>query len=159
VTEIVASHYTKLEGWLSLKGTPFLVGSSPTAPDFHCFEMLSEHTTFAADHGLPDPLAADCPCLTAFAARFAALPQLAGYFAGPLSKLPINNKSALWGGAGGPAPAPAAPEFLGLEEIFLKVADMDAALAFYNGMLGIPLERRTETHAFLQVRVRCFCRR
>ena len=79
----------------------------------------------------------------------AALPQLAGYFAGSLHALPCNNKGAEWGGLAGYEPeAPAG--FLGLEEIFLKVTDMDAALEFYVGALGIPIERRTETHAFLQ---------
>ena len=148
VTDTVAPHFAKLEGWLTLNSTPFLVGNSPTAPDFHLFEMLDQHTIFAADYHQDDPIAT-CPCLTAFAARFRALPQLTGYFNGPLSKLPINNHSALWGGDG--IPAAHGPQFLGLEEIFLKVADMDASLAFYHDLLGIPLQRRTDTHAFLQV--------
>lgn len=152
VTDTVAPHYTKLEGWLSLNGTPFLVGTAPTAPDFHLFEMLDQHTIFAADHAQDDPIDA-CPCLTAFAARFAALPQLAGYFAGSLAKLPINNTSALWGGSQKATTVTTedTPQFLGLEEIFLKVADMDASVAFYHELLGIPLQRRTDTHAFLQV--------
>lgn len=154
MSETVAPHYAKLEGWLDLNNTPFLVGNSATAPDFHLFEMLDQHTAFAADHHQDDPIAT-CPCLSAFATRFAALPQLARYFAGPLSKLPINNRSALWGGDKildiDPAGAATDPQFLGLEEIFLKVADMDASLAFYHDLLGIPLERRTDTHAFLQV--------
>jgi hypothetical protein len=149
VTGTVATHFAKLEGWLTLLNTPFLVGNSPTAPDFHLFEMLDQHTAFAADYHQKDPIAT-CPHLTAFAARFRALPQLAGYFAGPLSSLPANNRGARWGGEGSNA-VDSAPQFLGLEEIFLKVQDLDAALAFYHDLLGIPLERRTATHAFLQV--------
>lgn len=95
--EVVAPHYAKLESWLALKGTPYLAGGSPTAPDFHLWEMLDQHTLFATDYEMADPLA-DCPCLTSFAARFSALPQLAGYFSGPLHSLPCNNKGALWGG-------------------------------------------------------------
>lgn len=149
MTGTVATHFAKLEGWLTLYDTPFLVGHSPTAPDFHLFEMLDQHTAFAADYRQNDPIAT-CPRLSAFAARFRALPQLAGYFAGPLSSLPANNRSARWGGKGSNA-EDSAPQFLGLEEIFLKVQDIDAALAFYHDLLGIPLERRTATHAFLQV--------
>ena len=36
--------------------------------------------------------------LRRFYSRFAALPQLADYFAGPLHALPINNKMADFGG-------------------------------------------------------------
>lgn len=148
VTDTVAAHFAKLEGWFALNNTEYLVGDSPTAPDFHLFEMLDQHTTFAADHHQDDPIV-KCPCLSAFSARFRALPQLAKYFAGPLSKLPVNNHGALWGGDG--TPTTNVPQFLGLEEIFLKVRDMDASLAFYHDLLGIPLQRRTDTHAFLQV--------
>ena len=148
MTETAAEHFAKLEGWFALNNTEFLVGDSPTAPDFHLFEMLDQHTAFAADHHQVDPIAA-CPCLSAFSARFRALPQLAAYFTGPLSKLPFNNYGALWGGDG--TATTNVPRFLGLEEIFLKVRDMDASLAFYHDLLGIPLQRRTDTHAFLQV--------
>eukprot|EP01045_Picozoa_sp_COSAG04_P020005 COSAG04_NODE_2002_length_5029_cov_5.314604_3_plen_297_part_00 len=112
--------------------------------------MLDQHSALAADLGEPDPLEA-CPALQAFAARFRALPELAGYFAGPLAALPPNNKSALWGGQ---APLAEAGEedggFVGLEEIFLKVQDVDAAVDFYHGTLGIPMERRDGDRAFLQ---------
>lgn len=29
---------------------------------------------------------------------------------------------------------------IGIEEIFLKVRDMDKAIEFYNGVFGIPLD-------------------
>jgi len=149
VSEKVSVHYSKMEGWLTTVGGDFLVGGSPTAPDFHLWEMLDQHSALAADLGEPDPLEA-CPALQAFAARFRALPELAGYFAGPLAALPPNNKSALWGGQAPLAEAEDDGGFVGLEEIFLKVQDVDAAVEFYHGTLGIPMERRDGDRAFLQ---------
>ena len=32
---------------------------------------------------------------------------------------------------------------IGIEEIFLKVKDMDKALDFYHGILGLPIDKRT----------------
>jgi len=39
---------------------------------------------------------------------------------------------------------------VGIEEIFLKVRDMDKAIAFYNGILGIPLDKQDGERTYLQ---------
>ena len=40
--------------------------------------------------------------------------------------------------------------FIGLEELFLKVRDLDRAIDFYHGQLGIPIEKRDPERAYLQ---------
>ena len=40
---------------------------------------------------------------------------------------------------------------IGIEEIFLKVRDMDKAIEFYNGILGIPLDKKDEERTYLQM--------
>ena len=40
---------------------------------------------------------------------------------------------------------------IGIEEIFLKVRNMEAALEFYHGILGIPLDKRDEERTYLQM--------
>ncbi len=40
--------------------------------------------------------------------------------------------------------------FVGLEEIFLKVQDLDRAIDFYHNKLGIPLDRHDQERAYLQ---------
>ena len=40
--------------------------------------------------------------------------------------------------------------FLGLEEIFVKVQDLDRAIDFYHGKLGIPLDKHDHERAYLQ---------
>ncbi len=39
---------------------------------------------------------------------------------------------------------------IGIEEIFLKVKDMEKAIEFYHGMLGIPLDKQDEERTYLQ---------
>ena len=39
---------------------------------------------------------------------------------------------------------------IGIEELFLDVADLDRALDFYHGRLGIPVAMRNEERAYLQ---------
>lgn len=40
--------------------------------------------------------------------------------------------------------------FIGIEEIFLQVKDMQKALDFYHHTLGIPLDKQDEERAYLQ---------
>ena len=40
---------------------------------------------------------------------------------------------------------------IGIEEIFLKVRDMDKAIESYNGILGIPLDKQEEERTYLQM--------
>ena len=40
--------------------------------------------------------------------------------------------------------------FVGLEEIFLKVQDLDRAIDFYHHKLGIPLDKHDQERAYLQ---------
>ncbi len=40
--------------------------------------------------------------------------------------------------------------FIGLEEIFLKVKDMEKALDFYHNKLGLPIDKRDAERTYLQ---------
>jgi catechol 2,3-dioxygenase len=40
---------------------------------------------------------------------------------------------------------------IGIEEIFLKVANIEKALDFYHGILGIPLDKQDGERAYLQM--------
>src|SRR5262245_38599460 len=40
--------------------------------------------------------------------------------------------------------------FVGIEEIFLKVHDLDRAIDFYHHKRGIPLDKRDQERAYLQ---------
>lgn len=95
-TRKVPAHYQKFEAWLRQQGTAYLVGDSPQAADFHLWEMLDQHEALGRFLGKPS-LLETCPELRRYYAAFAALPQLQAYFAGPLHKLPINNKMAVFG--------------------------------------------------------------
>ena len=39
---------------------------------------------------------------------------------------------------------------IGIEEIFLKVKDMDKAVDFYHGILGIPVDKRDDERTYMQ---------
>ena len=40
--------------------------------------------------------------------------------------------------------------FIGIEEIFLQVKDMEKAIDFYHHTMGIPLDKRDEERTYLQ---------
>ena len=40
---------------------------------------------------------------------------------------------------------------IGIEEIFIKVKNMDAAIDFYHGILGIPLDKQDAERTYLQM--------
>ena len=40
---------------------------------------------------------------------------------------------------------------IGIEEIFLKVKNMEAAIDFYHGILGIPLDKQDGERTYLQM--------
>ena len=40
---------------------------------------------------------------------------------------------------------------VGIEEIFLKVKNMVRAIEFYNGILGIPLDKQDGERTYLQL--------
>lgn len=40
--------------------------------------------------------------------------------------------------------------FVGIEEIFLQVKDLDKAVDFYHNKLGIPVDKRDEERVYLQ---------
>jgi glutathione S-transferase len=90
--------FGKLEEWLAQQGTDFFAGASPTAADFHAFEMVDQH----ACTEVLVASAENFPLLAAFHARFRALPQLQAYFDGPLHKLPLNNRMACVGATADP---------------------------------------------------------
>jgi len=94
----VKGSYGKLEAYTAQNGGTYSAGGeTPTAGDFHVWEMLDQHETLAKDYGQASPLEGN-PKLTALYAAFRALPTLQKYFDGDLYKLPPNNKMAKWGG-------------------------------------------------------------
>lgn len=90
------TNYGKFEEWLKQGGTQYLASDSPTAPDFHLFEMIDQHEFLAQCTSNPSPLEG-FPLLTAYYAAFKEIPQIATYLGGDLAKLPINNKMACFG--------------------------------------------------------------
>jgi len=86
-------HYTKFEGYLKQKDTPFFSGPKICTGDFHVWEMLDQHELMAKDVGAPSPMEG-YPLLSAFYTRVKELPQLEKYFASDAYKLPCNNKMA-----------------------------------------------------------------
>jgi catechol-2,3-dioxygenase len=40
--------------------------------------------------------------------------------------------------------------FVGIEEIFLQVKDLDKAIDFYHNQLGIPIDKRDQERVYLQ---------
>jgi len=81
--------FDKYEKLLSSKGMPYTAGSSPTAGDFHLWEMLDQHIIFAKDVGSPSPVESR-PKLKEFYERFRALEKLQSYFASDAYSLPCN---------------------------------------------------------------------
>ncbi|MDP6708707.1 MAG: VOC family protein [Alphaproteobacteria bacterium] len=42
-------------------------------------------------------------------------------------------------------------DYIGIEEIFLQVGDMEKALAFYHGLLGMPIDKQDAERTYLQL--------
>jgi glutathione S-transferase len=94
LSQKLPAHLTKLEAWMAMRGTKFLVrDASPTSADFHAFEMLDQHEEIAKRRGAASPLAS-FPKLRAFYDEFKGLPQLAKYFASSSYTLPMNSQGA-----------------------------------------------------------------
>jgi len=92
-----SAHYDKFELWFSQVGKAFSAADRPLAGDFHLWEMLDQHIELCKAFKEADLLATR-PLLAKFHTTFAALPKMQAYLNGPLHKLPINNKMAMWGG-------------------------------------------------------------
>jgi len=88
---ISSSHYDKFSRFLGDK--PFFAGQSPTAGDFHVWEMLDQHELMATQFGKSSPLE-EYPALRAFHKRMRQLPRLAPYFESEAARLPCNNRMA-----------------------------------------------------------------
>jgi nucleoside diphosphate kinase len=84
----------KLNAWLEMKGTKFLVGHRPTAPDFHLYELLDQLKVLANKYSIT---CWEGSFLSIFYANFSALPFMGSYSKSSLAKLPINNKMAVFG--------------------------------------------------------------
>lgn len=89
----VKKTYGKFEHWLEQQGTLYTAGPTPTAGDFHLWEMLDHHEAFAQRLQKPS-LLADFPKVTALYKAFRAEPKLQKYFEGELYKLNINQTFA-----------------------------------------------------------------
>lgn len=74
----------------------FLVGTSITAPDFHLWEMLDQYISIASYYAFPSPLN-NFPLLSEYFIRFRKLKGNEKYFLSKLCKLPMNNKTAIYG--------------------------------------------------------------
>lgn len=91
----------KLEA--SITSGPYFFGCSPTAADFHVFELVDQLTFVLEKIGKDDPSVPPClrkwsyPKLLALRAAMLAEPTCQNYFNGPLAKLPLNNKMACFG--------------------------------------------------------------
>mmetsp|Transcript_12566 Transcript_12566/g.35497 ORF Transcript_12566/g.35497 Transcript_12566/m.35497 type:complete len:235 (-) Transcript_12566:594-1298(-) len=96
-TSSLARHLKKMDSWLTMNGTDFLAGDTPTVCDFHFFELLDQHEAFAKFLDKRSPLE-KFEQLEAYYKRFRALPQLEKYFVSDMHKLPINNKMAQFHG-------------------------------------------------------------
>jgi len=88
----------KLEDWLSIRKTKFLISETPSAPDFHLFELLDQLKTLSLVYRIsPWNKNNAYPYLQLFYSNFDCLPFLTQYRSSFLSKLPINNKMAKYG--------------------------------------------------------------
>mmetsp|Transcript_89663 Transcript_89663/g.159257 ORF Transcript_89663/g.159257 Transcript_89663/m.159257 type:complete len:242 (-) Transcript_89663:147-872(-) len=94
--ETVKSSYEKFETWLTQQGSLYTCGATPTAGDFHLWEMLDQLELLAKVNKLPSPLAG-FPKLKALHAALRSEPKLQKYFQGELCKLPPNNIMAQFG--------------------------------------------------------------
>jgi len=93
----VDGSYEKFESWLTHQGTMFTAGDTPTAGDFHLWEMLDQIEMLAADSNELGPLER-FPRLKNLHRALRADPKLFEYFSSDNFKLPPNNKMAGWGG-------------------------------------------------------------
>lgn len=92
INSTIPNTYAKVEAWLDTTKSKFLAGDAPSAGDFHLWEMLDQNERFATEIKRQPPTFLDkTPKLMALYRRVRALPQLKGYFNGPLYKLPCNN--------------------------------------------------------------------
>ncbi|GAB5356492.1 hypothetical protein AAMO2058_000294500 [Amorphochlora amoebiformis] len=87
------SHYNKFQNWLSLHKTKFLLGPSPTAPDFHLWEMLDHNEMLAIELKSKSYLDA-YPRLKQYYTDFKGLEKLKGYFESPAFLYDCNNPHA-----------------------------------------------------------------
>eukprot|EP00465_Bigelowiella_longifila_P003118 CAMPEP_0185268784 /NCGR_PEP_ID=MMETSP1359-20130426/37986_1 /TAXON_ID=552665 /ORGANISM="Bigelowiella longifila, Strain CCMP242" /LENGTH=198 /DNA_ID=CAMNT_0027859673 /DNA_START=148 /DNA_END=744 /DNA_ORIENTATION=- len=92
-SKTIPKEYKKFEAWLELHQKPFLNGETPTAPDFHLWEMLDQNERFSVEIKAPSFLA-DFPNLKKYYSSVRALPELKGYFNGPLYQYSCNNPHA-----------------------------------------------------------------
>eukprot|EP01123_Difflugia_compressa_P010147 TRINITY_DN3641_c0_g1_i1.p1 TRINITY_DN3641_c0_g1~~TRINITY_DN3641_c0_g1_i1.p1 ORF type:complete len:245 (-),score=42.25 TRINITY_DN3641_c0_g1_i1:122-748(-) len=95
LTKDLPVHYSKFENWLKQNNTIYTVCDTPTAGDFHLWEMIDQHELFAKSKGKPSPLE-DYPKLKQLYQHFKDLPQIQQYLNKPISQYPVNNKMAIW---------------------------------------------------------------
>ena len=92
----------KLENWLAAKGTTYLLGETPNAPDFHLWEMLdqlNEASAYAANKASPF---SGRPNLKKLYDAFLSLPCMKSYVSSGLAGLPstFNEKNLQLGNHG-----------------------------------------------------------
>jgi len=99
ITQVVTSHYTKLNEFMTENKTNFSAADEVTVADFHLWEMLDQHEEYFKRHntGSSEEITSILPQFPRLAALYSAIRQheaLQSYFASPLYKLPLNNPHA-----------------------------------------------------------------
>jgi len=92
----VKTSYGKFEAWLAQRGTLYTVAATPTAGDFHLWEMIDQLELLSNTMQAASPLA-DFPKLKALHKALRQEQKLQKYFDGELYKLPANNIMAEFG--------------------------------------------------------------
>eukprot|EP01102_Stenamoeba_stenopodia_P021890 TRINITY_DN893_c0_g7_i1.p1 TRINITY_DN893_c0_g7~~TRINITY_DN893_c0_g7_i1.p1 ORF type:complete len:236 (-),score=52.42 TRINITY_DN893_c0_g7_i1:61-768(-) len=98
VNKSLPGHYDKFEEWLAKLGTKYLASDEPTTADFHLWELLDQNELLAKFLERPSFLESNPKWshLLAYYQRFKELPAIKKYLDGPLAKLPVNNKMAIF---------------------------------------------------------------
>merc|ERR1719387_40310 len=109
IEEKVKPFMVKYEAMLTKGGKKFFCGMSPTAADFHIFEMLDQTSMMAKDFGKPSPMEG-FPKVQEFYDNFKALPKLQSYFNSDAYKLPCNNPPLSFWNTPGQGPPSGAPK-------------------------------------------------
>lgn len=92
----VKKSYSKFEEWLNQQGSLYTAGATPTAGDFHLWEMVDQIELLATSNSFTSPLAG-FEKLKALYMAFRKEPKMQKYFDGNLYKLPCNNIMAQFG--------------------------------------------------------------
>lgn len=91
--------FDKLDLYMSKNSFPFLTGDSPTAPDFHLWEMMDQLDGLCKFYNLPVPFSGPGKRrhLYQMKLKLQSLPNIRPYVDSELCKIPYNNPYARFG--------------------------------------------------------------